>query len=992
LLLGLGLSVSAGAALAQDPAPAAEDEGPLLPYAPTPPLDALVERGELRGAMEGMGGLRLANEARRANNTLFEDGACRAVLEEGILVPVVNGGGVVPERPVGFVFFGDGTLEVDLKDSADATGFANHMVQHAGRDRGDFEAIAHGEAPYRTRFRRAFFLTADAQIADVLARLDPVGAGTVFSESRVGAGETIAEMVITDKKGQMKARALAVDILPNRLRALSEAGFDPVDFMQYDRAVHDLLGEPWRNLRLVAEFQTDDRYFVADTRKGDLPQDRWLTCLRDGLDHRGVGLASSVLAHGTDTQGGRHLTTFGGQRFRPRPSDGAPVPEPRVLGKYANVKVDVTPKKRMLWVHARVDATLQLQALDDDLRHVLMRVPRDEAIKGSFAITKLAMADGTPLDFMEVGGGRARDPDLGARMESFAGANFASAAFGSLDNAQNSQNMRFEDPKGAPMELLVVLPKAYARGQELELQLSWEADWSSSAFAAIQEQSGALGQSDSNAYLNLGVSTGAKRVLPDLVPDPGGTPWDFDLELGLPPKRIDAALSGETRGERTDDDGWYWQRSRGRDLRGVVVNVGRYSLLEEPAAEGLPAMRVYMQPKDAASAPLFPPELRRILVFLRRFMPLPPMDELDMIQGQAQLKEDLYNLRPPPTPAGMVGFSTIEVGGTTGAASDVRAENPFRTQTDLASDLVRQLWGQSVVPASARDAWMIDAMGETFGMFYVRAAKQAEGFEAFEGRLEYIRASLESPVVTNASGGAIADQDRYLSLTNTSSYLQSRPKVSSDYGFYLFARMLRERVGDQAYFSAIDRFSTRSRGKLVTTEDLQRAFEEASGQDLDPFFSYWVRGGFVPRVELEVVKRPAADGTVTVEGCVVTDVPFGRFDLPIAVWDDKEAARVDEKIEKAEKKGKEAALERKGVGGMVEVVDGYGAFTVEGRPATAVLEADPYGLILSYGRKVKEVAQTRCAARDAARLREAAPQDRPVDGTLDYDREKTPAP
>jgi hypothetical protein len=77
---------------------------------------------------------------------------------------------------------------------------------------------------------------------------------------------------------------------------------------------------------------------------------------------------------------------------------------------------------------------------------------------------------------------------------------------------------------------------------------------------------------------------------------------------------------------------------------------------------------------------------------------------------------------------------------------------------------------------------------------------------------------------------------------------------------------------------------------------------------------------------------------------------------------------------------------------MVEVVDGYGAFTVEGRPATAVLEADPYGLILSYGRKVKEVAQTRCAARDAARLQEAAPQDRPVDGELDYDREQAPAP
>ena len=67
-----------------------------------------------------------------------------------------------------------------------------------------------------------------------------------------------------------------------------------------------------------------------------------------------------------------------------------------------------------------------------------------------------------------------------------------------------------------------------------------------------------------------------------------------------------------------------------------------------------------------------------------------------------------------------------------------------------------------------------------------------------------------------------------------------------------------------------------------------------SGRDLSDFFHYWVRGGFVPKVRLEYTKVPEDDGEVTILGCVTTDVPFGRFDLPVAIGTGKIKTDIDD--------------------------------------------------------------------------------------------------
>ena len=48
---------------------------------------------------------------------------------------------------------------------------------------------------------------------------------------------------------------------------------------------------------------------------------------------------------------------------------------------------------------------------------------------------------------------------------------------------------------------------------------------------------------------------------------------------------------------------------------------------------------------------------------------------------------------------------------------------------------------------------------------------------------------------------------------------------------------LREKLGDQAFWAGIRRYTTANFGRSVQTEDLRHAMEEASGQNLQQFFS-----------------------------------------------------------------------------------------------------------------------------------------------------------
>ncbi|MGC2237969.1 MAG: M1 family metallopeptidase [Pyrinomonadaceae bacterium] len=62
---------------------------------------------------------------------------------------------------------------------------------------------------------------------------------------------------------------------------------------------------------------------------------------------------------------------------------------------------------------------------------------------------------------------------------------------------------------------------------------------------------------------------------------------------------------------------------------------------------------------------------------------------------------------------------------------------------------------------------------------------------------------------------------------------------------------LRETIGDKAFWKGINSYLERHKFENVETADLQKAMEEASGQNLDWFFAQWVYAGGFPKLEVE---------------------------------------------------------------------------------------------------------------------------------------------
>jgi len=63
--------------------------------------------------------------------------------------------------------------------------------------------------------------------------------------------------------------------------------------------------------------------------------------------------------------------------------------------------------------------------------------------------------------------------------------------------------------------------------------------------------------------------------------------------------------------------------------------------------------------------------------------------------------------------------------------------------------------------------------------------------------------------------------------------------------------MLREQVGDVAFWKGVNAYLTRHKFASVESTDLKKAMEETSGQDLEWFFEQWVYGGGAPRIDVK---------------------------------------------------------------------------------------------------------------------------------------------
>jgi hypothetical protein len=170
----------------------------------------------------------------------------------------------------------------------------------------------------------------------------------------------------------------------------------------------------------------------------------------------------------------------------------------------------------------------------------------------------------------------------------------------------------------------------------------------------------------------------------------------------------------------------------------------------------------------------------------------------------------------------------------------------------LAHEIAHQWWGQGVAPASYREQWLSEAWSQYAAALWVRHRKGEDAFvEMLERMASWARRhDDEGPIHLGQRLGHLK-RDRRI-----------RRALVYNKGAWVL-HMVRGLVGDEAFFEGARAFLESHRYGRATTEDLRAALEEASGQDLTPYFERWIYRTGLPTLLWSAQTRKTRDGYET---------------------------------------------------------------------------------------------------------------------------------
>ncbi|MFD2246219.1 M1 family aminopeptidase [Pontibacter ruber] len=163
-----------------------------------------------------------------------------------------------------------------------------------------------------------------------------------------------------------------------------------------------------------------------------------------------------------------------------------------------------------------------------------------------------------------------------------------------------------------------------------------------------------------------------------------------------------------------------------------------------------------------------------------------------------------------------------------------------------------------------------------------------------------------------------ADEAAYLQMDELSQYLDEaetkrEPLIRYHYGdredmfdSHSYAKggrvlhMLRKLVGDDAFYTSLNRYLTRNKLSDVEVAELRMAFEDVTGQDLMWFFDQWFMKAGHPELK---VAHTYQNGQLSLQVSQVQDTayaPVYRLPLKVAVWANGKRSEFPIEVTKAE--------------------------------------------------------------------------------------------
>jgi aminopeptidase N len=153
----------------------------------------------------------------------------------------------------------------------------------------------------------------------------------------------------------------------------------------------------------------------------------------------------------------------------------------------------------------------------------------------------------------------------------------------------------------------------------------------------------------------------------------------------------------------------------------------------------------------------------------------------------------------------------------------------------IAHEIAHQWFGNSVTESDWDDAWLSEGFATYFAALYD---------EHYVGHDAFIR-SVQGMF---ARARAAEQTEKPLVHENISDLRGVIPQLVYQKGGSVL-HVLRGQVGTEVFWKAIREYYRRHQNGLASSADLERAFEETSGQNLDWFFTQWLHYPTVPAVE-----------------------------------------------------------------------------------------------------------------------------------------------
>ena len=156
----------------------------------------------------------------------------------------------------------------------------------------------------------------------------------------------------------------------------------------------------------------------------------------------------------------------------------------------------------------------------------------------------------------------------------------------------------------------------------------------------------------------------------------------------------------------------------------------------------------------------------------------------------------------------------------------------------IAHELAHEWWGNSITCANFSHFWLNEGLVQ----FLVAAYKQhLFGNSAYKQEIGVAIARVKRAVQKGKiSPVAFKHQIKEQSINRTMAYSKGA----------LIFYMLRNKLGEEIFWRALKHYSIKNKQSSVTTDDLKKAFEKVSKQDLTHFFNRWVYGKEIPKLSL----------------------------------------------------------------------------------------------------------------------------------------------